>query len=140
MTNKQLVLVDSDRPTNFYNRVIAEKTNYFESINSFTSGTDVLDFLQEKKRTDVVFGGTLIIDILMPDMDGFEVLDEIDNQDLISPSTSILVLTDQKLLRNREKTNAFPFDTHFALKPLTADKINELISKRQELQPIKSWS
>jgi CheY-like chemotaxis protein len=59
-------------------------------VTAFNSGRDVLDALRTKPAPDAV-----LLDIVMPEIDGFEVLETMKKENLGSPTMKAIVLSNQ---------------------------------------------
>lgn len=95
----RLYLVDDDR---FLLDMYAVKFKAAEhEVIAFSNGEEVLKALREDPAPDA-----LLLDIVMPGVDGFEVLETIHKEKLI-PSTRIIVLSNQGQESDIEKAKAF---------------------------------
>lgn len=84
MNNKNILIVD-DEPTN---RLLLEDTLMDDySVTSFESGIELLDYLNDGGAGDLI-----ILDIMMPELNGFEVCEKLKNNDLTS-SIPVLFLS-----------------------------------------------
>ena len=74
--------------------------NNFE-VNSATSGEEAMNKIKEGYNPDII-----LLDIVMPGMDGFEILDKIKKNN-IAPDAMIIMLTNQGQLADIEKAQSF---------------------------------
>ncbi len=86
-TTYTIVLVDDDR---FLLDLYAVKfKNAGHAVTAYQSGEDVLKALREGAAPDAV-----LLDVIMPGMDGFQVLEAVRKERLV-PKTKIIMLTNQ---------------------------------------------
>lgn len=115
--NKELVLMISE--------VIKMQTDY-ELVKSFSSGRSLLKFL-ETTKVDM-----LLLDIFMPEFDGVQVLEELQNTNKYRRPDKIIMLTafnSESLITKSSELGA----DYFIIKPF---EINNLLSvMRQLLKP-----
>lgn len=70
MTNHKILLVDDDRDILEMLLAIFQRTGY-TNLRTAASGAEALRICQEEQP------GLIVLDVMMPDMDGFSVLKEI---------------------------------------------------------------
>lgn len=94
----RLYLVDDDR---FLLDMYAVKFKAAEhEVTAFSGGEDVLKALREQPAPDAI-----LVDIVMPGVDGFEVLEAIHKENLV-PTSKIIVLSNQGQESDIEKAKA----------------------------------
>ncbi len=80
--------------------------NKFKNLNhkavAFSSGRELLVALREQPKIDA-----LLLDIIMPDMDGFEILEALRKENL-AQGAKIIILSNQDI--HTEKTKQFNID------------------------------
>lgn len=104
MTNKipKVLIVDDDKfLLNMYS--IKFSKNGYE-VNAASSGDEALNKIKDGFRPDIV-----LLDIVMPGMDGFEILSAIRKGNLV-PGASVIMLTNQGQLSDIEKAKSFGID------------------------------
>lgn len=98
----KVFIVDDDKfLLNMYS--IKFSRNGFE-VNSASSGDEVLKKIHEGYNPDII-----LLDIVMPGMDGFEILEAL-RKDNLAPNASIIMLTNQGQLSDIEKAKSFGID------------------------------
>ena len=118
---KAIALIDDDTIFNFLHREMIMRKFPDATIHQFNSGAEWLEYL--KTNPDESFN-TIYLDIRMPGMDGFEVLEAMQNMpDLSFRNASIYVLSSTVDENDLTRTKANPLVRDFTHKPLTLEQI-----------------
>lgn len=127
MLYKTVYLLDDNDTTNFYNLDVVEDALTGCLTECFTSTTLFIErFMQTRPLPpDKVL---LLLDINMPDKQGFEVIEELEelNEDL--DCLDIIILSSSNLKIDREKATKYPNVFGFIEKPLTVEKLENTIN------------
>lgn len=100
--NPKVLIVDDDKfLLNMYSLKFGK--NNFE-VNSASSGEEVFSKIKSGYNPDII-----LLDIVMPGMDGFEILETI-RKEKLAPNASIIMLTNQGQLSDIEKAKSFGID------------------------------
>lgn len=95
----KVLIVDDDKfLLNMYS-IKFSKNNF--DVNSAVSGEEALAKIKEGYIPDII-----LLDIVMPGMDGFEILDNL-KKNSIAPNALIIMLTNQGQLSDIEKAKSF---------------------------------
>jgi CheY-like chemotaxis protein len=125
-TLKEIVLLDDDDISNELHKKILDRTELFEKIHIFQLPKDLIEFVKTRIENDENLPEIYLIDILMPMLDGFEVIDElnelIDESDFSDPP-KFVVLSGSNHSRDIEKFERMENTVEFLHKPLTLDSI-----------------
>ena len=128
---KNILFIDDDKATNFFNRKIAQNYGKFSTIEIVQSGMEGIDFLKNcgsagKTKPDLIF-----LDINMPAMNGWEFLNSFKELDqAVKLDIEIVLLSTSKESEDIEKFKNDDNLVEFIKKPLTQDKIDSLCHKR----------
>ena len=121
----KILLIDDDKINNFLNRSIIEKHCGHECIISeFVNPEEAYDFLKDcvllnhENCPDVIF-----LDINMPEMSGFELLEKLNEDNIRLPNTRIFILSSSLDPNDIERSKGFETVTDFISKPLDKSKI-----------------
>lgn len=121
-----ILLIDDDKITNFLNKKIIMKTGLASSINALESGTEALEYLKQPAGP---FPDIILLDIMMPVMDGFEVLDELAKfPEEKFKDLRVIMLSSSLDKRDRDKALNYNIVEDFLSKPLTSDNIKKALS------------
>ena len=126
---KQVLLVDDNETTNFYNEDVLEESDLFEEIKVLASGTEVLDFFKQLDNNGEDLPELMFLDVKMPDYDGFEVLEELEElfEERLD-NVKICMLTTSNHKRDLEKFEKFINAVDYINKPLKLERVKEIVS------------
>lgn len=125
-----LMLIDDNEITNFYHEDLIRDMQIAREFKIFNTSTSALDYLKKVIDNEVTRPDLILLDIKMPDLDGFDLLHELEDYSIDSAEMlNIIILTSSTLKRDREMADRFPFLKGFVEKPLTEDKLNALLEK-----------
>lgn len=129
-TKTELLLVDDDATTLFINEKIIEKCNLFMPHKAFSNATDCLQYMEGKNTEDQNF--ILILDINMPRIDGWELLDLIKSKNFKSKALAIMATSS---LNEEDEVKSKTYDSviQFLVKPLTIESCEKLVKLPQIL-------
>ena len=121
---KNIFLVDDDEITHFITRSVLEKIAPDSLLRSFFNGQEFYDYFENGNDTmpDLVF-----LDLSMPDLSGFELLDKLRENTELSFKPKFVILTTSKYVIDKEKAKHYDEIVGFCEKHLTQQKFSELI-------------
>jgi CheY-like chemotaxis protein len=124
---KRVFLVDDDEIINHVHTMVISRIDPTVEITLFKSG---LQFMNSISEVDTyTFPDIIFLDIRMPEMSGFDVLDALNSYHSKLSDTSIYVLSSTLDERDLAKAISYPIVTKFMSKPLTFDVVSDLLSK-----------
>jgi response regulator RpfG family c-di-GMP phosphodiesterase len=133
MNKNEIVLLDDNNDTNFYNEDVVEETNLFKTISVFESPVKLLEEISKRVNSNIAIPGFFIVDVKMPEMDGFEFLDELD--DIIEhfeEYPKVFILTTSNHKRDHEQFSKSFMAKSFLVKPLSSSMLIDEINKLKE--------
>jgi len=119
MSKKRILIVDDDN-RNIFALSATLRSKGFECI-SCTNAKEAIEFLKGDEPIDVV-----LLDMMMPDMDGYQALPEIKRIDKRS-HVPVVSVTAQAMIGDKEKCLAVGADNYIS-KPIDVDKLLNLLA------------
>lgn len=123
-----VLLIDDDRSTNFFNKIIIQKANCTDTIVVVESGEQGLEYLntsidQKFPQPDLIF-----LDINMPGMDGWEFMEHYEKLDDNKKGKIIIIMLTTSLNPDdKEKADQILDIRAFKNKPLSTAMVLEII-------------
>ncbi|MBU2903264.1 MULTISPECIES: response regulator [Arenibacter] len=121
MTHRLLQIDDDPVILFLHNKLFSKYTN--SKIEQFKNGKLALDHILDNNGPDISY--MLLLDINMPVMNGWELMDEICNLGL-AKSISVVILTSSADYADLDKSKSYANIVHFIQKPLTKEKIEKI--------------
>ncbi|HEX2607486.1 MAG TPA: response regulator [Flavisolibacter sp.] len=119
---KQLLIIDDDSRNIFALTAVLRAKGY--TIHSATSAAEGIECLFKEKGIKVV-----LMDIMMPDMDGYEAITAIRGQDALK-DVKLIAVTAQAMVGDREKCLEAGADDYVS-KPIDVDLLLQLLETYQ---------
>jgi CheY-like chemotaxis protein len=115
---KIAMLVDDNEIDNFTNKRLLETYNFAEHIIVTGGGKSGIEFLSTCK--DEELPNIILLDIMMPIMDGFQFLEEFSKQrDAVKKACKIVMLSTSESFKDLNRANKSPYVYKFLNKPLS---------------------
>jgi len=122
----KILIVDDDKfLLNMYS-IKFGKNNY--EVNAVSSGDEVFSKLKDGYSPDII-----LLDIIMPGMDGFGVLERIKKENLV-PNSLIIMLTNQGQLSDIEKAKEFGVNGYIIKATSIPSEVVEEVNRIYNLQ------
>lgn len=97
-TAKLILLIDDDAGTNFINQRLLEIQNIGDEIRTFTEASEGLLYIESAYNTEKKIASVILLDLRMPEIDGFEFLKRFRNlPEEIKSKTKIIVLSSTEI-------------------------------------------
>lgn len=130
-----ILLIDDDDTTNFLNQRLLDRMEVTDHIRTFVNGKQAFDYLYnvsnnnyETESSEYFKPELIFLDINMPVMDGFEMLDLYERLDPEFRKQIVMVVLTTST-HPQDTANSKKYNAEYIIKPLTADKVNELLKK-----------
>lgn len=121
---ERFILVDDNEADNVYHEIMIRRAGFTGEVRVFESGADALDFL----RADELSVPTcLFLDINMPQMDGFEFARQARPLLQDKPTMLVMMLTSSDAPQDRLRAGDMPLIRGFVTKPLTRERVKEML-------------
>ena len=128
MKKISIYLIDDSEENNFYVEDLLSEFEQVEDVTTFTNPRIALENLIEKRDDNAPLPDLILLDIRMPELDGFEFIDVIDEEfDEFQPI--VIMLTSSKHKRDTEAFEKQYIGKEFLNKPLEKGKLQELLEK-----------
>ena len=123
---KSVWIVDDDPISRLLIKKTLERTDLFSSYREFTDGFELIRELSEKGNLSFDEPDLILLDINMPQKDGWEVLDFIEDKNISFRKSRVVLLSSS--INPKDKTRAFSYDSikGYLQKPLAKDDIESL--------------
>jgi CheY-like chemotaxis protein len=124
---KHVLLIDDNEIDSYITQHIIVKNKMPQKISAKSSAIDALEFLAILKKTEEEFPDYIFLDIQMPEMNGFEFLDEFNKfPKALIGHCNVIMLTSSSHERDREHSVQYPCVKKFITKPLSFDLLEDL--------------
>ena len=128
--NKSILLIDDDVIVNSINKKLIESLNKFDSVEIKSNPELALEFFENQIKNNKNLPGVILVDISMPEIDGFEFIDSVEeilDENNIEEIPSFIMLSGSKYKRDFEKFDKTPIIKKFLMKPLNKEELNEAL-------------
>jgi len=122
-----ILLVDDDPTSCYLTKYIIDEMNVASAVYTAQGGQEALDFIRATASQASPPIELILLDINMPDMDGFEFLEVFQTLPQYRRS-SVVMLTTSNNHRDLEKAKAYQV-ADYLNKPITEEKLSDILSK-----------
>lgn len=126
---KTLAIVDDDRLFVMLTKKVIGQTGLVDNIQVYESGEEVLDYYNSTLEPGVEFPEVMFLDLSMPIMDGWQFLERYQKIPAERKKTKIFIASSSISPDDISRAKAIDEVTDFIIKPITAEKINEVMRK-----------
>lgn len=128
---ERFLLIDDDDIIGIVHPAIIHQVFPDSDVTLIKSGTEALDYLKELEVVNLPAPEVIFLDINLPKMNGFELLDQLSEKDLaFLKNTEIYMLSSSIDKRDMEKVEANKLISGFIGKPLSMDLIRTKFSDK----------
>jgi CheY-like chemotaxis protein len=124
MALKNILLVDDDKAFNFLNRIILKENKVDCNVAEALNGQQALNYLAANEECP----DAILLDLNMPEMDGFEFLEEFEKLSEKCLTTRVYVLTSSLRDEDRSAALAYKVVRGYFDKPLSNRHIEEILA------------
>lgn len=129
---KTIFLVDDDEVTNFINKRIIKLNLPEAEIHVASNATEAIQQIKQRNADNLPAFDAIMVDISMPDMDGWEFMDLMETEEYKFTNQSAFFMLTSSVFEddlNRSKTKKLI--RSFYSKPLDAAKVKEIAAAIQ---------
>jgi CheY-like chemotaxis protein len=124
---KHVLLIDDNEIDSYITQHIIVKNKIPQKISLKSSAIEALEFLAILKKNGEEFPDYIFLDIQMPEMNGFEFLDEFNKfPKALIGHCNVIMLTSSGHERDRKHSFQYPCVKKFITKPLSLDLLEDL--------------
>jgi CheY-like chemotaxis protein len=124
---KHVLLIDDNEIDSYITQHIIVKNKMPQKISVESSAIEALEFLAILKKNGEEFPDYIFLDIQMPEMNGFEFLDEFTKfPKALIGHCSVIMLTSSGHERDRKNSFQYPCVKKFITKPLSLDLLEDM--------------
>lgn len=120
------ILIDDDPIINLVHKKVIKKSDLEAEVTDFISGKKALDYLKNSNDTEK---NIILLDINMPEMNGFEFLDALlKHKSINCEQFNIFILTSSLNNKDKEQATQYPILKGYLEKPLDISNLQKLIA------------
>lgn len=125
---KSILVIDDDSIHNYLCEMVFQKTGLSGKLRFASNGLKAIELLKDLAKNDQSSPDILIIDILMPIMDGFEFLRSLDEIPLKNKEYTSIYMTSASPKPKNFDQQIDRKISGFLLKPLTTETFEEILN------------
>lgn len=123
-----LWIIDDDPMASFYIKRLAELGDLADIITIFDKARGALESLLHHRENAEHLPDIILLDIYMPDMDGWGFLAEFETmKDRMAKPVAIYVISSSSHLKDINRANSIAEVKAYIQKPVTKDKLREIV-------------
>jgi CheY-like chemotaxis protein len=126
-TFERVVLIDDNDADNLYHDIVIRRAGFKGDILVFECGQDALRFFE---RDEMSLLTCVFLDINMPMMDGFEVVERAAGVLASKPKALIMMLTSSDSPADRQRAESTPLIRRYFTKPLDVATMQQLMAMK----------
>jgi two-component system, chemotaxis family, chemotaxis protein CheY len=126
------LLIDDEEVFNFIHTQVINLADPDAAISEIRSSTEAIRFLRENAANTETLPDIIFLDINMPEINGFELLEELAPFEAqLTKKPHIYMVTSSLFESDRKRAASFPMLTGFMEKPISAADITAVADRRR---------
>jgi CheY-like chemotaxis protein len=122
-----IMLVDDDEIDNFVTKKMIDDNKFSKKLIIKLSSEEALTYLKKEQNNPDELPEVILLDILMPVMDGFGFLDEFDKlNETVKQKCKIVLLSTSESFKDLNRANKNKYVSKFLTKPLIIEALNAI--------------
>jgi response regulator of citrate/malate metabolism len=123
-----LWIIDDDPMASFYIKRLAELGDLADIITIYDKARGAVDYLLHHKDTPEHLPDVILLDIYMPELDGWGFLKEFSTiKDQLKKPVDIYIISSSGHLKDINRAKTIPDVKAYIQKPVTKDKLKEIV-------------
>ncbi len=125
-----LWIIDNDPMVSFYIKRLTELGALADIITIYDSPRGAIDYLLLHKTSTAHLPDIILLDIYMPEMDGWEFIQEFQKiKDQLTKTIEIHIITSSNHPKDISRAKTFPEVKAYLQKPVTLEALQEVVTK-----------
>ena len=132
---KKLLFIDDSPLDHFILKRILNKYNLAYEINCTPNGEEVIRFLEQNRQNSELLPDVILLDIYMPEFDGWEFLEKAQKlYSSLAKPFKLYILSSSINPKDINYSKQFPCVKSFVFKPITREVLERLVN--EEVSPV----
>lgn len=124
---KMVMIIDDNEIDRYVGESVIRIHNFAEAVINVEAAKDALEYLIAHQDQPELLPQLIFLDINMPEMNGFEFLDEYEHlPDSIKTNCIVMMLTTSLHEEDKQKADTCKYVYRFLNKPLNPEKLNSM--------------
>jgi CheY-like chemotaxis protein len=123
------LLIDDDEISNFLTATVLKNSGAFDQIRISSDGQEALDLLQSEQEVISQYPDLIMLDLNMPNMNGFTFLKKFRELPGPTQKSRIIVLSTTNFQEDFDYLQQFPEVEVFLQKPLTEESLQYVLDR-----------
>ncbi|WP_346237366.1 response regulator [Niabella insulamsoli] len=125
-----LIIIDDSKFDRKINAIIADRMQLFKEVALFPAAGEALDFIVKNLENPELFPLVILLDIQMPEMDGFEFTNEYEKLPLsFKQKSDIIMISSTDDIADIERAASNKNIRKLIKKPLKVDELRQLLDE-----------
>jgi CheY-like chemotaxis protein len=127
---KKLIFIDDSPLDHYILKRILYKYSLTYDVNCTADGEEVIHFLKKHRRDEKTLPDVILLDLYMPDFDGWTFLEKLQKLHLrLAKPVKIYILSASINPNDINRAKCIPIVKEFVFKPITKDALQKLVEE-----------
>jgi response regulator of citrate/malate metabolism len=125
-----LWIIDDDPMATFYIKRLAELGELADIITIYDKARGAVEYLLLHKSSPEHLPDVILLDIYMPDLDGWGFLQEFEQiKEQLEKKINIYIISSSGNLKDINRAKSIPAVTDYIQKPVTKEKLSDIVAR-----------